>query len=360
VCWEFWTRENSIGRFKPLPDAAAIDRAWLHEHVFKFRPEVIGAAWDDRTGAPEVAAVIARMVQEGKLDSRVVKVGRKGSDLILTLLRPKESFDGYEAALVKALFFDGTTTSTAKIKAHYKNRGFDPVAKVRDPLQGGIRDMAGKRDALKVDRRMTVALAIPGAVGLTLGGFASTLNLLGALVTSCIVVAFYVAGLFGAIDYRRRVSRLGLSSVEFVPAALLILAVPALLLLGVGGFRFNTLVLQGLVGASLAAIRSLFNLARSRDGASRLENRRNLAAARDFFARELRRPVPALDDAWFPYFLAFGLDSEADRWFRSFGGTAGTVSPAAATIGSYPLGSRSSSPDVESSSSSGGSWTGAM
>jgi uncharacterized membrane protein YgcG len=176
------------------------------------------------------------------------------------------------------------------------------------------------------------------------------LNVVGGLVATMIVVGLYVGGLFGAVDYRRRLSRLGLFAIEFVPAVLLILALPAILLLRVVPFRFNTFMLSGLVLLSLAAIGGIFDLAKSRDVGDRLELRRRLTAARDYFARELRRPNPALDDAWFPYLLAFGLGANVDRWFHSFSGTSGIAS--SSTFGS------SSGSTSSASSSSGSGWTG--
>ena len=351
--WQFWSRERTLGRFEPLLDPASIDRRWLDEHVFKFLPEVVGAAWDDRTGAAEVAAVIARLVHEGKLSSRIERRGLFKSDgLVLTLLQRKDSFQGYEAALVKAFFIDGDTTSTERIKAHYKNKGFDPVSKIRQPLQQKVRQMAGRSGAPKVGWRLPLVLVVAGIVLMALSGGGGALNIVGALVAICVVVALYVAGLFGAIDYRRRLSNLALLAVEFFPAALLIAAVPALLLLQVARFRFNTFMLSGLVLVSLAAIQGIFNLAKSRDGGERLENRRQLAAARNYFVRELRSPKPELDDAWFPYLLAFALGANVDRWFRSFGGKSGIVSSSTSTFAS------SSESTSGSSSSSGSGWTG--
>jgi uncharacterized membrane protein YgcG len=341
----FLRRERAIGRFKPLPDPASIDRPWLDENVFKVLPEVVGAAWDDRTGAAEVAAVIARMVHEGKMSSRVDKGGfLKQDDLVLTLLRNKDAFDGYEKALVNALFIDGDTTSTEKVKAYYKakKRGFDPVSKIRDPLQRKVRELGRKVDAPKVNWKPNLILLLTGLALLVLGGFSGPLNIVGGSVTACIVLAFFVAGLIPALDYRRRITRLGISAIEFVPQILLILAVPAIAF----GFRFSVWTLTGLVLIALAAIRAILSAAMSRDAGERLEIRRRLAAAREWFARELRQPSPALDDAWFPYLLAFGLGANVDRWFRAFGGKSSGVSS-------------SFSGSTSSSSPSGGSgWTG--
>jgi uncharacterized membrane protein YgcG len=141
-------------------------------------------------------------------------------------------------------------------------------------------------------------------------------------------------------------------ALQFLPAVLLILMVPVARLLLANGVRLNSLVLAGLACLSLALIQSLFNLAKSRDAGERLESRRRLAAGRNYFIRELRQPNPALDDAWFPYVLAFGLAKDADRWFRSFGGTSSTTSRT--TFDPSPRGSWSSG----GSSASSGGWSG--
>jgi hypothetical protein len=345
----FVRRERAVGRFQPLPDPASIDRGWLDANVFKFPPEVVGAAWDDRTGAAEVAAVIARLVQEGKLSSSIDKGGfLKSDDLVLKLLQPKASFQGYEAALVKSLFFEGDTTSTQKIKAHYKGKGFDPASKIRDPLQKKVGEIGSKGGAPEIDWKLPLVLFLGGLALLVLSGFSGPLNIVGGSIGLAAILVFYVIGLLSAIDYRRRLSDLVGSSLEFVIPMLLILAVPTILLLRVVPFRFTLAMLAGLVLLALAAIRSILNLAMSRDAGERLENRRRLTAAREYFLRELQRPTPALDDAWFPYLLAFGLGANVDRWFHSFGGKSSVASS---------FGSSSHSTSGSSSTSTSG-WTG--
>jgi uncharacterized membrane protein YgcG len=346
---QFWRRERALGRFAPLTDPASIDRPWLEEHVFSFPAEVVGAAWDDRTGTAEVAALIARLVHEKKLGSRVEK-----DELVLTLLRPKDSFKGYEGALVKSLFIAGDTTSTSQIKKHYKSRGFDPVEKIRKPIEILIGQTAGSKGAPKIERKWTAIGGVAGVILLAGGGFDGALNLGWAFRESAVVVLFYLAGLGGAINYRRQLSSLDLRALQFLPAVLLILMVPAARLLQANGVRLNSLVLAGLCLLSLALIRSLFNLAKSRDAGERLEHRRRLAAGRNYFIRELRQSNPALDDAWFPYVLAFGLAKDADRWFRSFGGT-DTSSPSSRTTFDSSRGDSWSSGGSRASS---GGWSG--
>ena len=345
---EFWRREKAIGRFEPLVDPASIDRRWLDEHLLAFPPEVVGAAWDDKTAAAEVAALIARLAQEGKLTSRVDKDG----ELELTLLHPRNSFEGYEASLVKSLFVDGDTTSTSKIKAHYKSTGFDPVSKIRDPLQERLGRM-GESDAPEITRKETAILAVAGLVLMAASGTVSATNGGRALGAGLMVLVFYLAGLAGAIDYRRRLSSLAARSLLFVPAILLIMAVPANLLVRGATFRLHLLMLGGTVLLALALVRSLLNLAKSRQAGERLENRRRLTAAREYFARELSKPNPALDDAWFPYVVAFGLGPDADRWFHSFGGKSADDSSSSTTSTSSSSGSSS-----YSGASTGSGWSG--
>jgi hypothetical protein len=93
---------------------------------------------------------------------------------------------------------------------------------------------------------------------------------------------------------------------------------------------------------------SVMNSARSRQSRERIELRKRLAAARRFFKQELAKPQPALRDEWFPYVVAFGLGSHADRWFRAFG-PAGSESATMIASGGSSGGS---------SRSGGSSWSG--
>ena len=135
----------------------------------------------------------------------------------------------------------------------------------------------------------------------------------------------------------------------------MILWVPVLLLwFAWRGYRYGDPVsLAFLVGVFLlraAIVLSIFQLAKTRDGAKRIARRKQLAAARKYFRRELDRPSPRLSDAWFPYVVAFGLTGEADRWFRAHGA-------AASSSGAWWTGAGSSS-SSSSSGASGSAWTG--
>ncbi|MGQ0814025.1 MAG: hypothetical protein ACT4O1_06120 [Gemmatimonadota bacterium] len=80
------------------------------------------------------------------------------------------------------------------------------------------------------------------------------------------------------------------------------------------------LVFVGVLAMYLGIAFLVLRLARNREDWQRLELRRRLAAGRAFMMHELKRPNPALDDAWFPYLVAFGLGQHIDHWFRAFAG----------------------------------------
>ena len=106
-------------------------------------------------------------------------------------------------------------------------------------------------------------------------------------------------------------------------------------------------MLAGLTLWVLGLVSSICNQGHSRQSAERIALRKRLAAARAFFREELAKPSPQLNDAWFPYLIAFGLGRHIDKWFRAFGGSASTPAMASSMLSG-------------SSSSSGGgnSWTG--
>src|SRR6185503_3267475 len=116
----------------------------------------------------------------------------------------------------------------------------------------------------------------------------------------------------------------------------------------------SDLAAAGVGFLALVLFAGVMAAARSRQSRRGLELRRRMVAARRYFMEQLRQPQPALDDAWFPYLLAFGLDDQVQKWFRAH--------PAAQRpVGSEPHDSSYSSTSSTSSStsrSSGPTWTG--
>jgi len=346
-------RERGLGRFAPLVPLAEIDQSWIAKNVTNVRPEVVGAAWDDSTSAPEVAATLARLVSEGKLSSRVESRGRsflRRDVLHLKLEVHRADFLGYELELVEALFSPGQdTTDTDRVRRRYAKTGFDPAELIRAALALEVNSME-KGTADKPSRRPTAMLFIaaiavlvvaaitrPTDAGLVFGGFFAA-------------IVIYLFALIQAALWRRRAYRAGAHAWRFAgPVALG--AVLLLVQLLNASTRASALVFAGLTLVGLALANSVFNAAKSRQSAERIAIRKRLAAGREYFRRELRKPQPRLRDEWFPWALAFGLGRDADKWFRAFGGEARTLATAPA-FGDSP---HSPSGAVASSSAS---WTG--
>ncbi|HEY7113112.1 MAG TPA: hypothetical protein VIA45_09300 [Thermoanaerobaculia bacterium] len=341
LLWLRWrSREEALGRFAPLRSPDAVDAAWLKANVFSLSPEEAGALWDGSIGAPEVTAVLARLAADKKIASEA-----QGKKLTMRLLVPRGSFHGYEGALISGLFFGNRTeTDTDAVKQHYRSSGFDPASKIKPGLETKL---AAHPDFQDKSARPPVGPAL----WLLLAGIAAlVLSVVvageqpGTAIASGISYAFLAGiGALCAVAVSRRSDRSELASLGFLwlPALLLVLAfwgwsatdsVTPYRVAGVFLLRLSLLVL-------------VFRLAATRDGPKKIARRKALAAGRAFFARELGKPAPALEDAWFPWIVAFGLAGRADRWFRAHGGAA------AASSG---FGSSSSS----GSSTASSSWSG--
>ena len=362
----FLRREKSRGRFEPLPESSAVDEAWLTENLFSMPAEVAGAAWDNTTGAPEVAGLLARLVQEGKLSSRVEKKNGflKRDVLHLKLLAAREQFRDYEKNLVNALFFSGRTeVTTDEVREHYKSSGFDPSSKIR----GGIDKRIGKLLPPVTKNKEKIILPIilifvAAAVLIAIGCVIDPANLVAIGFLTAICVALFVASLVVSFIYARGVT--ALPAILGVMLGPQILFAALMLALAAGVFEVGTpltlwsffrfyhpsmIFLAGMAMLSAGFMAIVLANARTRDSAERLAVRRRLAAARQYFLEQLHRSAPALRDEWYPYLIAFGLGANVDHWFRSFGTTVPTTSGI-----SQPFGTSSS----VGGSSSGTSWTG--
>lgn len=343
----FYNAERKTGRFDPMP-TDIVDREWLAQNLFTLSPEVVGAAWDNTTAAPEVAAVLARLAGEGKLSTRIEKGGFwKRDELHLTLLVRPEELQGYEAALVKSLFFSGDTTSTALIRERYKKTGLDLAAKIRTPVSKLVSRLAKGSSEQRVGRwPYRSALIVFGiAIAFLLStGFQPEQNYVAAAVASGILIALFIFGVIAAFDFAKRIVNLKRHAIKiFVPLLLMVAGVIAFQLSIASTIPLGIPVLLGVPLLAIAGTMIILNAARTGDSKERLLLRRRLAAAREWFKRELRRRQPQLDDAWLPYLLAFGLGANVDSWFRAFG------TSQAHTQASF---------SPSSSSSAGPGWTG--
>lgn len=344
-----WHRhERGLGKFAALTPRTSIDEAWLREHVFSHPPEVVGAAWDLKTSASEVAALLARLTLEKKLASEVRSERAwfvRRDNLSLKLLVDRDSLHGYERKLVDKLFFQGsTTTDTETIREHYKSSGFDPSRAIDSGLGRKLVALLGADTRVASWRRqLTLALLVAGAAPLIATVIAThdAAVPLGMLAFPSLFL--YMFARFAAESYQGRVNGL--------PGALLLLTclVGALLLMAVAACCLSlyawgaaqsisfTLVVAGLLN-------SVVNASCTRGTAQSLGIRKSLAAARAWFVHELGSARPQLRDEWLPYLLGFGLGPNIERWF--------TVQKAASMVA---IGSSHSG---ASASAAAAAWTG--
>jgi uncharacterized membrane protein YgcG len=337
----FRRREIALGRYEPLPLADSIDEAWLEKNVFSLLPEEVGALWDEDIGAPEVAAVLARLTAEGKLSAKP-----EGKKLTLRRLVEMDRFSGYERELVEALFFAGPDTDTDRIRAHYRSSGFDPAAKIKKGLESRLERHPDFQDSSPRPSRVpTVFLLLTGTAVLGLLVWKKTADpgsVIGLLVLHGVIA---VAALVPARFFQARLDRLDLHSLTFLWAPLLLLYFSYQ---GIWrGGESSLLLLVGVLLIRVGITNNLLNVAKTRDGSKKIARRKSLAAAREFFKAQLANRSPRLRDGWYPYIIAFGLGKQADRWFHAYGGEAA----ASSGLGRASSGS-------SSSLGSSGSWTG--
>lgn len=314
-------REREAGRLDPLPPIHEIDRAWLEQHVLSQLPEVVGAAWDNSTNEPEVAATLARLAGDGRMASRVEPArGIFGQPTLhLTLLAPRSRFHGYERTLIDALFESGATeTDTASIRERYKKTGFDPASKIRKPIERVVASLIPAPSQARAPFAPTALALLGGVILMGVGIQREPADAPLALIGMPVALVAYLTAVVGAVTWRNRVHDVGRGAGGFIVPQAIVVGV-LLWILATGVTLAGTLTLLGLAFVVVGLANSVANQARSRESRDRIAYRRRLAAARAWFAAELKRPVPALEDAWFPYLIAFGLGKDMDRWFRAFG-----------------------------------------
>jgi uncharacterized membrane protein YgcG len=353
----FRAGEIAAGHYRELTPSEEIDRGWLETNVFTSRPEEVGAAWDGDIGAPEVAAVLARLVEEGKLASRVESgAGASGKGVLhLELKAPRSAFQGYERELVDKLFFDDRKeTDTESVREHYRSTGFDPSKILQGELAAAKASDEKAAPASGLAKALSWLLAL-SAVGLFAFAVVSMPQAdRGIAMAAGMGIVF--TGVFGAVIAAVVAKWWTVRHGRVLDTGLPLLLLPGSLvtLLALGFLRaYARAGPTGKIPAALAlsllcwaflAVAGYLRICRSPSRAETVERRRIFASARRFFEGELAKPVPRLEDRWYPYVLAFGLGEHVDRWFRSFGGAATGVT--------------SGSTSFSSGGGSSSSWTG--
>lgn len=316
ITW-FFLGEQAKGRFDPIDREDRVDESWLRENILNHPAEIIGAAWDNRIGQPEVVALLARLTSEGKLESDASGEGRHAS-MTLRLKVDRSKFTGYERALIEALFFDGqTATSTDAVKEHYKKTGFNPVNVIRKELESSVHAVFPPVDPprrLNLETMIVFAFGLGALAGAWYHGYvigpAAYMIALGSLILAGL--STLPGNLFRSrVDWGRRSAVLWL-----IPAALV--TTGALYFLwftaGTGAVEIPSVLLMSIVALAIGVINTSVNSLKSREDRIGMALRKKLAAARAFFVAQLRQSRPALRDDWYPWLLAFGLNRQMNDW----------------------------------------------
>jgi uncharacterized membrane protein YgcG len=322
IARRLYAHERSTGRLDPLPPPQSMDEGWLEEHVFRHLPEVIGAAWDNKTSASEVTAALARMVSDGRMKSEVREAGGLFADpvLHLELLVDRDRFNGHERRLVDALFKAGERrTDTDSIRLRYRKSGFDPAERIRKPLKDLVQSLVPGASPARPSALPTLVAFLGAIALLVVAAIREPADVPVIIAVAGPTLLCYLIAVAGAVSWRNRVHDVAAGAVTFLLPMTLALA--ALLFVIMSGITLvSSVALAGLSLLFLGLANGVFNQARSRESAERIAFRRRLATARAFFVGELQREQPRLKDAWFPWLIAFGLAKHMDKWFRGFGG----------------------------------------
>ena len=302
----FVHREDASGAYGATPQ---ITPAWLDEHILRHRPEVIGAAWDGKTGHAEAAALIAVLVAEKKIAN--IPPARSGRKLFgvsegvarLELLVPRETLVEYERAFVDRLFVDGDDIDIDRLRKHYAASGFNPADAIRGPLDQEARLIVGETGVKGVGLGCLGAVFVVGIVMPMAGMF--LLDDAWLKAPAAAAVLFTAAMVLSAI-YRTRFKGRLLA----VAMALPLVGLAAIVTSAASTVRG----VEAFLGLTLLLLVLAFETARSTRSAREEENLRALRATRRFFKDRLRKGSPAVDEHWIPYLLAFGLGDELDRW----------------------------------------------
>jgi len=167
------------------------------------------------------------------------------------------------------------------------------------------------------------------------------------VVAGVMLVLFGVPTRAAADAWRRRLDWGGGATVLFLVPGLCLVATAVAFTVLTENAALPAESAAGVAALALAILSGSLNAARGRQDAAGLAFRKRLVAARRYFAEQLQQPAPHLEDGWFPYLIALGLDNKMQAWFRSFPGISSGSSMT-------PVSSRTAS----GGSVSGGSWTG--
>ena len=284
------------------------DRA-LFERVIEPQPiELIAAKFGDSPNPPGFARFIERMAAERKLSITVEKPATDETDakVSLRLVVPRDRLRPFERAVVQELFGYPDSVSSADIQDRFRGREFDPdllVDRMLKPFVPQAATVTSRHGWMFLCLAFFgggVALIVKSLVDQTL---ADPIPIFAGFVPGHIFAIFWPLGTPG-----RRVSIFTLLFAAFsfslLGAALAIS--PNTPLSGFAALGLGLMSVGHYVGY-------LARMPKSRPEDLEFE------AARRFASSELRKPRPALKDAWVESLEALGLSKAIANWRKRAG-----------------------------------------
>jgi uncharacterized membrane protein YgcG len=347
LLFDFYMAESGKGRFDRILAPGEIDNAFLEQNLFSVLPEVAGTAMDNKTAGPEVAAVLARMTQEGKLESSLEERGMllKHKTLCLTLKKDVDELPSYEAKLVRALFFGAKNTDTDRIRKHYSGSGFNPAGLIETGVKQELQRIKGwEKKPVVANWKADWMFIVAGLVLLIVAGIMGSDNDAPVCITvgvgGFIVLGFAAIAAKANANIIRNYIRFLIPAIVLTPLYWFVIGYTR----GAARLLLHAPTLIAICAFAAALTKLTLDLLRSPESPERIAFRKKMYAARDYFVAELNSKTPRLRDEWYPYFLAFGLGTHVDKWFGSHGAgvTEGSSEPRMAISSSSGSSSMSS------------------
>lgn len=354
LAFTFFLREKERGRFGGITPLSEIDDAWLQNNILEFSPEAIGAAWDGKVGAAEVAAAIASLAQQKKIETTVEKRMLRRSRLKMRLTAGDGEIAGHHGAILRKLFFNRRKeTDTDAIRKHYRKTGLDLAALIRSPIESELQRIPRWTAEVKVfDWRIAAGALAAGIVLMIAIAFKGGND--AALVSVTMFFGF-IATVGSTIAAKVNANALTRIPLRF--AIVFAFVVPLLVVLfrylsESSDYLFGLPAMLACAASVVALFHLVFNLLRTTDSDQKIAFRKKVISARRYLREQLRAAQPRLRDDWFPYLLALGLGRNVDSWFRAH------AKSSSALGGSSSTSFGSSSSVSSTGSSAGSSWTG--
>jgi hypothetical protein len=296
ACALLWCLAWGVARMRRLGRPAA-DHAFFASTVLAEPPEIVRSWVEGGSSAPPFPSLLLRLAAERKLSIEIVKPGGEDDvpDTRVRLLAPRQGLHPYEREVLDALMGERSEITSEEVQKLHEGGEFD----TQEVVEASFR--RAQPPPLKPSRPvkwMSVALL---ALGLALA-FNDMRNPVQSSPPYAIGAGFVGGFVVGLLPLPMALLSLGNAALQIVPS------VP---LSPWGAAGIAVLFLAQYPGRLRWGISRTDAVGRRRD---------DLLLCREWALRQLKKPRPALNDAWIPHLEALGLGGALKDWRRRGGG----------------------------------------